>query len=84
MSIDIFKGTNPQTGVSATMSIGNYVSENELTETGVSGTGAIGTVSMDGQVDATNVSGTTAIGTFSVAINHGWGEGAWNDGTWGN
>lgn len=84
VSIDIFKGPNPQTGVSATMSIGNYVSENELTETGVSGTGAIGTVSMDGQVDATNVSGTTAIGTFSVAINPGWGEGAWNDGTWGN
>lgn len=84
VTIDIFNGPNPQTGVSATTSIGNYVSESEITETGVSGTFSIGTISLDGQVDATGISGTTSIGTFSVAINPGWGEGAWNDGTWGN
>jgi hypothetical protein len=83
-SIDIFKGPNPQSGVAGTTAIGTYVPENELTETGVAGTTAIGSISLDTDVPTTGISGTTAIGSESVSINPGFGEGAWNDGTWGN
>jgi len=83
-SIDIFNGPNPVDAVQGTTAIGTYVPENELTESGVAGTGGIGTVSLDTDVPTTGVAGTTAVGTESVAINPGFGEGAWNDGTWGN
>lgn len=83
-TIDIFVGPTPVNAVQGTTAIGTYVPENELTESGVAGTGGIGTLSLDTDVPTTGVAGTTAVGTESVAINPGFGEGAWNDGTWGN
>ena len=83
-TIDIFKGPNPQTGVAGTFSIGDYVKENELTETGVAGTTAINNVTLNTNVEITGVSATGGVGVEEAKINPGWGEGAWNDGTWGN
>lgn len=82
-TIDIFNGPNPQTGVTGTFDIGNYTGVNEITETGVSGTTAIGTLGLDNSVDATGVQATGAVGDEQAQINPGFGEGAWNDGTWG-
>ena len=83
-TIDIFNGPNPVTGSDGSSAIGTFVTESEITETGVAGTGNTGTVSLDTDVEITGTSGTGAIGTSTPAINPGFGEGAWNDGTWGN
>lgn len=85
-TIDIFNGPNPQSGVSATSNIGAFVNEGEITETGVAGTGAIGTSTffIETAINVTGVAGTGAVGTEEAKVNPGWGEGAWNDGTWGN
>ena len=82
-TIDIFIGPFP-TGVAGTTSIGTYVPESELTETGVAGTFAIGTLGLNNTVNITGVQATGGVGSEEAKINPGWGEGAWNDGTWGN
>jgi hypothetical protein len=86
VSMDIFNGPNPVSGVSATGSIGTYVVQGDLTVTGIAGTGAIGTSTffIETAIPVTGVAGTGAVGTEEAKVNPGWGEGAWNDGTWGN
>jgi len=86
VSMDIFNGPNPVSGVSATGSIGTYVVQGDLTVTGVTGTGALGTSTffIETAIPVTGVAGTSAVGDETAQINPGWGEGAWNDGTWGN
>jgi hypothetical protein len=83
-SIDVFNGPNPATGTEGSSAIGTFVTESEITETGVAGTGNTGTVSLDTDVETGGTSGTGAIGISTPSINPGFGEGAWNDGTWGN
>ena len=82
-TIDIFVGPFP-TGVAGTTNIGTFVPESELTETGVAGTFAIGTLGLDNIVNATGVQATGGVGAEEAQVNPGFGEGAWNDGTWGN
>ena len=82
-TIDIFVGPFP-TGVAGTTNIGTFVPESELTETGVAGTFAIGTLGLDNIVNATGVQATGGVGPEEAQVNPGFGEGAWNDGTWGN
>ena len=82
-TIDIFVGPFP-TGVAGTTDIGTYVPESEITETGVSGTFAIGTLGLNNSITVTGVSATGGVGAEEAKVNPGWGEGAWNDGTWGN
>jgi hypothetical protein len=84
-SIDIFVGPF-QSGVAGNTSIGTYVPENEIIESGVAGTGAIGTSSffIETAISIGGVAGTTAVGDETARINPGFGEGAWNDDTWGN
>ena len=82
-TIDIFVGPFP-TGVAGTTNIGTFVPETELTETGVAGTFAIGTLGLDNIVNATGVQATGGVGAEEAQVNPGFGEGAWNDGTWGN
>lgn len=85
-TIDIFNGPNPQSGVNATLNIGTFVNEGEITETGITGTGAIGTSTffIETAIIVTGVAGTGNVGTEEAKVNPGYGEGAWNDGTWGN
>jgi hypothetical protein len=83
-TIDIFKGPNPQSGVSATSAIGDYTKESEITETGVAGTGAINNITLNTDVNTTGVQATGGVGSEQATVNFGWSEGAWNDGTWGN
>ena len=84
-SIDIFNGPFP-TGITGTSALGTSVVESEITETGVAGTGAIGTSTffIETAIIVTGVAGTSAVGDETARINPGYGEGAWNDGTWGN
>jgi hypothetical protein len=84
VTLDIFKGPNPQTGIAMTGTVGNFIVQGNLSVTGVSGTGTVNNVTLNTNVDATEIGATTAIGTYSVSINPGWGEGTWNEGTWGN
>ena len=85
-TIDIFNGPNPQSGVAGTSALGTSVLESEITETGVTGTGAIGTSTffIETAINVTGVAGTSAVGDETAKVNPGYGEGAWNDGTWGN
>lgn len=83
---DIFNGPNPQTGVSATATIGNIIVQGNLSVTGVAGTEGIGTSTyfIETALDVTGVAGTSAVGDETARVNPGFGEGAWNDDTWGN
>jgi hypothetical protein len=85
-TIDIFVGPNPQTGVQATGTINNQIIQGNLNVTGISGTGDVGdsTFFIETAIDVTGVTGTFAIGTEEAQVNPGFGEGAWNEGTWGN
>ena len=85
-TIDIFNGPNPQSGVAGTSALGTSILESEITETGVTGTGAIGTSTffIETAINVTGVAGTSAVGDETAKVNPGYGEGAWNDGTWGN
>jgi hypothetical protein len=85
VTIDIFKGPNPQSGVAGTSALGTSVTESEITETGVSATGAIGTSTffIETAIDVTGLTGTSGAGSVEAKVNPGFGEGAWNDGTWG-
>ena len=82
-TIDIFFGPFPS-GVAGTTVIGTYVQESEITESGVAGTFNIGTLGLDNIINATGVTGTSAVGDETAQVNPGFGEGAWNEGTWGN
>lgn len=85
-TIDIFVGPNPQTGVQATGTINNQIIQGNLNVTGISGTGDVGdsTFFIETAIPVTGLTGTTTIGNEEAKVNPGWGEGAWNDGTWGN
>ena len=85
-SIDIFVGPNPQTGVHATGTVNNQIIQGNLNITGISATGDIGnsTFFIETAIPVTGLTGTTTIGNEEAKVNPGWGEGAWNDGTWGN
>jgi len=82
-TIDIFIGPFP-TGVRGTTNIGTFIPESELTETGVAGTFAIGTLGLDNIINVTGVQANGSVGAEEAQVNPGFGEGAWNDGTWGN
>jgi len=85
-TIDVFNGPNPQSGVEATGEIGTFIVQGNLSVTGVAGTSAIGTsiFFIETAIPVTGLAGTGAVGTEEAKVNPGWGEGAWNDGTWGN
>jgi len=85
-TIDIFNGPNPQSGVVGTSNIGAYLIQGDLNVIGLTGTGAIGTSTffIETAIPVTGVAGTTAVGDETARVNPGFGEGAWNDDTWGN
>ena len=49
------------------------------------GTGTIGTSTffIETAIDVTGLTGTSGAGSVEAKVNPGFGEGAWNDGTWG-
>ena len=53
---------------------------------GVEGTGGVGTSSFFAEtaLNVNGVVGTSAVGDENARINPGFGQGAWNDDTWGN
>jgi hypothetical protein len=51
---------------------------------GLRATGTVNTVSIDQEVNVTGVQITGSIGAETIGINNAYGEGSWNDGTWGN
>ena len=86
VTTDIFNGPNPQTGVSATGALGSIIAQGNLNVTGVAGTEGIGTSTyfIETALDVTGVAGASAVGDETARVNPGFGEGAWNDDTWGN
>ena len=84
-TIDIFVGPFPS-GLAGTSAIGTFVPENEIIESGVAGTSGVGTSSffIETAIPVNGVAGTSAVGDETARINPGFGEGAWNDDTWGN
>ena len=72
---------NPS-GLAGTTAIGAYQASFVVDVTKVTGTTAIGTFNVETEINETGVAGTGGVG--SVGINSGWGQGAWNDDTWGN
>ena len=73
-----------QTGVQGVGAIGSAAAGFDVS--GVQGTGAIGTSTffIETAIPVTGVAGTTAVGDETARVNPGFGEGAWNDDTWGN
>jgi len=71
-----------QSGLEGTTGIGAFQPSFVVDVTKVTGTTAIGTFSIETEINETGVAGTGGVGT--VGINSGWGQGAWNDDTWGN
>ena len=84
-TIDIFVGPFPS-GLAGTSAIGTFVPENEIIESGLAGTSGVGTSSffIETALTVNGVAGTSAVGDETARINPGFGEGAWNDDTWGN
>ena len=84
-TIDIFVGPFPS-GLAGTSAIGTFVPENEIIESGVAGTSGVGTSSffIETAIPVNGVAGTSAVGDETARINPGFGEGEWNDDTWGN
>ena len=72
---------NPS-GLAGTTAIGAYQASFVVDVTKVTGTTAIGTFNVETEINETGVAGTGGVGT--VGINSGFGQGAWNDDTWGN
>ena len=84
VTMDIFQGPNPQAGVEANAEIGTFIVQGNLNVTGVEATSAIGSVTLNTDVTITaGISGTGAIGSETAQVDPGFGEGAWNEGTWG-
>ena len=87
VTLDIFKGPILDDGVAGTGATGNFIVQGNLSVTGVEGTGAIGSVSINQDVNPTGIAGTgrasLEAGFTVVQVDPGFGEGAWNDGTWG-
>jgi hypothetical protein len=80
-----------ETGVAGTGAVAGFGISGDgniqLLVTGISGIGATGAVGEEvsaSEVIEAGVAGTGAIGSISIEISLGWGEGAWNEGTWGN
>jgi len=69
-------------GLVGTTAIGSFEASFVVEVTKVTGTTAIGTFNVETEINETGVTGTGGIG--SVSINPGFGQGAWNDDTWGN
>ena len=72
---------NPS-GLAGTTAIGSFEASFVIDVTGTQGSTAIGTYNPDAEINEVGVAGTGGVG--SVGINSGFGEGAWNDDTWGN
>ena len=70
----------------ASVYAGELEVDGNLNVTGISGTGDVGdsTFFIETAINVTGVTGTFAIGTEEAQVNPGFGEGAWNEGTWGN
>ena len=71
-----------QSGLAGTFGIGAFQASFVVDVTKVTGTTAIGTFNVETEINETGVAGTGGVGT--VSVNPGWGQGAWNDDTWGN
>jgi len=104
VTMDIFNGPNPQSGIQATGTVNQVIFNQDITFTtgwgingwgenefggtdvtmGLRATGTVNTVSINQEVNVTGVQITGSIGSETVGINNAYGEGAWNDGTWGN
>jgi len=85
VSIDIFVGPNPATGVSSTVNLGTQSEEDEITETGLAATGNIGNISLFVTTDIfpSGVAATGAIGSEQAYVDPAWGQGTWSEGDWG-
>ena len=79
-----------EAGVAGTGAVGNHGESNDeviqisIPESGLAGTGGVGDEVGLGAAIETGVGGTGGVGdATNVLVNQGWGEEAWNEGTWG-
>jgi hypothetical protein len=72
---------NPS-GLAGTATLGVSQASFVVDITSVTGTTAIGTFGLEIETNETGLAGAGGIG--NVGINPGWGQGSWNDDTWGN
>jgi len=69
-------------GLAGTTAIGSFEASFVVDVIKVTGTTGIGTFNVETEINEAGVAGTGVVGT--VGINSGFGQGAWNDDTWGN